>query len=105
MIVYASELVGVSTTGAPAENSALFSFVRLAILVAIFYFLLIRPQTKRTKIRNAMLDALEVDDHVITLGGIHGTIVEIEDDIVMVRVTDKIVLKMERTAVNTVVKD
>ncbi len=104
MVVYASELAA-GAGAAPAENNALFSFVWLAIMVAIFYFLLIRPQTKRTKVRNAMLDALEVNDEIITLGGIHGTIVEIEDEILMVRVTDKIILKMERTAVNTVIRD
>jgi len=52
-----------------SSGSALYSIGWLVIMAAIFYFLLIRPQSKRTKKRNEMLNALKVDDKVSTIGG------------------------------------
>ncbi|AMA72156.1 MULTISPECIES: preprotein translocase subunit YajC [Aneurinibacillus] len=50
------------------------------VLFAIFYFLLIRPNQKRQKQRNAMLAALKKGDRVVTIGGLHGTIDLINDE-------------------------
>jgi len=69
----------------------------------VFYFLLIRPQQKRQKERMAMLDALKKGDKVITIGGLHGTIVDLNDDQVVLRVNENTKLTFERNAVNVVV--
>ncbi len=93
------------TTEATSGNSALYSIGWLVIMGAIFYFLLIRPQSKRNKKRKELLDSLKINDKVVTVGGIHGTIIEMTDDIASVRVSDNSVLTIERSSINTIVED
>lgn len=103
MIGYVSEFAANGDAAAPGGSSALFSLIWLVVLIAIFYFLLIRPQSKRNKQRNEMLSALEVDNEVITLGGIHGTIIELGEDYAMLRINDVSVIKVERSAISNVI--
>lgn len=72
------------------------------LMFAVFYFLLIRPQQKKQKSRNLMLSQLKKGDKVTTIGGIHGTIVEITDDTVVLRVNDTMKITFERSAINNV---
>ncbi len=62
------------------------SLVMMVGMVAIFYFLLIRPQRKKDKAVKAMLDALKVSDRVCTIGGIYGTVTALKDDTVTLAV-------------------
>jgi preprotein translocase subunit YajC len=77
----------------------------LILMFAIFYFLLIRPQQKRAKTRNAMLQALKKGDKVITIGGLHGTIDQITEDQVVLKVGETTKLTFERSAINAVVSE
>ncbi|MDQ0339520.1 preprotein translocase subunit YajC [Caldalkalibacillus uzonensis] len=77
----------------------------LALMFAIFYFLLIRPQQKRQRERNQMLANLQKGDKVITIGGLHGTIVDLTEEKVTLKVADNVRLTFERSAVNAVVND
>jgi preprotein translocase subunit YajC len=77
----------------------------LVLMFAVFYFLLIRPQQKRQKERNNMLGALQKGDNVITIGGLHGTIVELTDEKATLKVAETVRLQFERTAINALVKD
>ncbi|GAA0354854.1 preprotein translocase subunit YajC [Bacillus horti] len=77
----------------------------LVLMFAVFYFLLIRPQQKRQKERNQMLDALQKGDKVVTIGGLHGTIVELTESNATLKVSENVRLTFERSAINTVVKD
>ena len=61
-------------------GSMLSMILPFVLLIAVFYFLLIRPQRKKDKKVKAMLDALKPGDRVTTIGGIYGTIVSIKDD-------------------------
>lgn len=70
-------------------------FLMLIAMFAIFYFLLIRPNTKREKQRREMLGSLSKGDSVVTAGGIHGTIVGIDEKSVVLRVSDDPLVKME----------
>lgn len=78
------------------------TFAPLIVMVVLFYFLLIRPQQKRTKTRNMMLANLQKGDKVTTIGGLHGTIMEITDDIVVLRVNDATKMTFDRSAINGV---
>lgn len=69
-------------------------------MFVVFYFLLIRPQQKKTKARNGMLKALKKGDKVVTIGGLHGTIMEISDDIVVLRVNDVTRLTFDRGSIS-----
>ncbi|NUU59884.1 preprotein translocase subunit YajC [Paenibacillus agri] len=70
------------------------------LMFVVFYFLLIRPQQKKTKARNTMLKALKKGDKVVTIGGLHGTIVEISDDIAVLKVNDVTKLTFDRGSVS-----
>ena len=87
-------------TGAAGIIGMLWPF---ALMFAVFYFLLIRPQQKKQKQRNMMLGNLKKGDKVVTIGGLHGTILEITDDTVVLRVNDVTKLTFDRSAVNNVV--
>ncbi|GIP16892.1 hypothetical protein J40TS1_25340 [Paenibacillus montaniterrae] len=72
------------------------------LMFVVFYFLLIRPQQKKQKQRNLMLHQLKKGDKIVTIGGLHGTIVELTDDTVVLRVNDTMKLTFDRSAISTV---
>ena len=74
-------LTNSGTNGSASLLSMLLPFV---ILIAVFYFLLIRPQQKRAKQHKAMLEALKKGDQVLTTGGLVGRIVDIDGDILSI---------------------
>lgn len=76
----------------------------LIILFAAMYFLMIRPQQKQAKERKAMIEALKKGDRVTTIGGMHGTIEEIDEVSVVLKVADGVKIKFNRTAVGMVQK-
>ncbi|MBE8954647.1 MAG: preprotein translocase subunit YajC [Quinella sp. 2Q5] len=85
------------------EFAALGSFTPIILMVIIFYFLLYRPQKKAHDARLKMLDSLKVGVRVITLGGIYGTITRLTDEIVTVKIADKVEVDVSRNAINGVV--
>ena len=89
---------------AVGQGNWLTSILPFVLMFVIFYFLLIRPQQKRTKQRNAMLSDLKKNDKVVTIGGIFGTIVEMTDDKVTLRVNESTRITFDRNAVNGVVE-
>lgn len=87
--------------GGAAGGDMNFIFVMIAIF-AIFYFLLIRPQQKKQKETKAMLDNLAHGDTVITVGGLHGKITAITDQMVTLEVADKVKVKVSRSHISGV---
>ncbi len=73
-----------------------------AVIMAIFYFLVIAPQRKRQKETQKMLENLKKNDEVVTSSGIHGTVVNIKDKIVVVRVDENCRIEFDRDAIVTV---
>lgn len=80
-------------------------FIPLILLFVIFYFLLIRPQQKQQKQRKEMLSSLKKGDRVVTIGGMHGVIKEIDDKIISLRVADNLNLKFARGAIDRVIQE
>ena len=72
----------------------------IVVMVAIFYFLLYRPQKKQLSRRLAMLDSLKKGDQVISIGGIYGTIEEIGDKSLKLKIADGVVIEVVRSSVN-----
>lgn len=72
------------------------------ILIAIMYFLMIRPQMKRAKEHKGMLDKLSKGDEVITSGGIAGVITDIGENFITVEVADNVRLRVQKAAVGNV---
>lgn len=69
----------------------------------IFYFMIYRPQKKRQKERAELLGKMEKGDKVITSGGMHGTISAIEDNTVLVQVSETTKIRFDKSAVTNVV--
>ena len=73
--------------------------IQLVLMIAVFYFLLIRPQQQRAKKEKAFESGLKVGDRIITKGGIHGKIAEMNDDTIVVE-TMAGKIKMEKSAIS-----
>jgi preprotein translocase subunit YajC len=67
--------------------------------LAIMYFMMIRPQRKQQKDRQTMLDSLQKGDKVITTGGMYGTLTEVNDTSVKLRVAEGVILRLSRAAI------
>ena len=67
-------------------NSTLIMVGFLALMFVVFYFLIIRPQRKRQQSQQAMLTALQLGDHIVTIGGILGQIESMTDDNLVIKV-------------------
>ncbi len=87
--------------GAPGGQGGggLGPFIPLILMFVIFYFLLIRPQQKKAKEHQEMINNLKKGDKVITGGGIHGRIVSAEEGTVNVEIADKVRVKVNRGSI------
>ena len=86
------------------STSTLQNFLPLVLIAAIFYLLVFMPMQRQKKQQQQMLDSLQSGSEVITTGGIVGTIVNVSDDTVVLRVRpDNIKLQVARSAVATLV--
>ena len=101
-IAYAMGAGGAGGGAAPGGDLN-FIIVMVAIF-AIFYFLLIRPQQKKQKETKAMLSNLAHGDTVVTVGGLHGKIASITEQIVTLEVADKVKVKVSRTHISGVIQ-
>jgi preprotein translocase subunit YajC len=86
-------------------SGSLMGFLPFILIILIMYFLMIRPQMKRQKERQKMLDALKKGDEVI-VGGIYGKIMGFtdEDKTVLVKVDENTKVKVDRSSISVVVK-
>ncbi len=89
--------------GAGGGSDPLLSFLPLIIIFVLFYFLLIRPQSKRQKEHRQMVDGLASGDEVVTGGGVLGTVTEVGDPFVTVEVAEDVTIKVRRDTVSSVV--
>jgi preprotein translocase subunit YajC len=87
---------------APGTGSLITSLLFPIALLAVMYFILIRPHSKRLKEQRAMLEKLAVGDEVITSGGIAGKIHEIGDNFIAVEIADKVHIRVQKGAIGNV---
>ena len=88
----------------PAQTaSPLGSFLPLIVIFVIFYFFLIRPQQKKAKEHQAMLNAIKRDDKVLTSGGIYGTITGVKGDVLEVKIAENVKVQVAKSAVSAVI--
>lgn len=69
------------------------------ILIAIMYFIIIRPQQKAAKSHKEMLEALKKGDKIVTLGGIISTIYKVEEQFLSIKINDDVIVKVTKDAV------
>jgi preprotein translocase subunit YajC len=91
-------------TPAPVHGGeSLMSIVwMLAAFMIIFYFLLLRPQTKRAKEQRKLLESLTKGDEVVTNGGITGKVVKVADNFVVLNIADNVDITLQKAAVITI---
>ncbi|HEX6221140.1 MAG TPA: preprotein translocase subunit YajC [Acidimicrobiia bacterium] len=77
-----------SVVFAQEGTSALPSLLFLALMVGVFYFLIIRPQRKRSQQQKELAGSLQVGDEVRTIGGIHGRVLSVDDESAVLQVED-----------------
>jgi len=81
------------------------TIIMFALIILIFYFMILRPQKKRQKEREQMLNSVKKGDKIITIGGLHGTVVGVEEKTILVQAADNVKLKFERSAISTITKE
>ncbi|MBU1905767.1 MAG: preprotein translocase subunit YajC [Candidatus Omnitrophica bacterium] len=79
--------------------SPLVNLFPLILIFVIFYFLLIRPQKQREKEHKAMLSELNKNDQVVTSSGIHGTVINVKDKTVILRIDDNVKIEIEKKSI------
>jgi preprotein translocase subunit YajC len=85
---------------APGKAGGLGPFLPLILIFIIFYFLLIRPQQIKQKKHKEMQQNLERGDEVVTNGGIHGTIVRIKEDVITLKIAEKMEIQVSKSAIS-----
>jgi preprotein translocase subunit YajC len=96
-------LMGVPQGGEGGAAGGIMSFLPFLAIIAIFYFLIIRPQGKKQKETQKMLSSLKKNDRVVTIGAIHGTVQTVREQTVIVKVDDNTKIEISRSAVATIV--
>ena len=81
-------------------GGAMGQLVMILLIIVIFYFFMIRPQMKKAKQEKVFKEGLVKGDKVVTIGGVHGKIVDVADTTFIVEVADNVKLKIEKSAVS-----
>jgi len=87
---------------AGGQSDPFLSFLPLIIIFVLFYFLLIRPQTKRQKEHKQMVEALESGQEIVTGGGVLGRITEVGEQFVTVEIANGVAVKVQKHTVSAV---
>jgi len=98
--MFISTAHAMGTQGAAGQQGGFAAFVPLILMFVIFYFLLIRPQQKKAKAHQAMINEIKKGDNVVTSGGIHGTIVKVDDATVTLEIAEKVNIKVIRANIS-----
>lgn len=100
LIGAAHAMGGPQTEGAP---SPLLTMAPYLLMFVVLYFFLIRPQIKKQKAQQQLVDELNKGDRVVTNGGIHGVIVNLKDDIMVLKIAENVKIEVARAAISKVV--
>jgi preprotein translocase subunit YajC len=99
---------GIAWAAGPVGPQSLFDsmianpFVPLAMVVAVFYFVILRPQTKKASDQAKMLKGLKRNDEIVTTGGLIGRIAELSDNVVTMEIAPGVRVRVERSQVTSI---
>ena len=82
------------------DNSGILNIAFLVTIFVIFYFFMVRPQNKKRKELQNMRDTLKKGDSVVTIGGIHGKVLEVKDSTIVLSVDSNVKIKVDKSAVS-----
>ena len=87
---------------APVQGAGIMDFLPLIVLVAVFYFFILRPQSKRAKEHKAMIEAVQRGDEVVTTGGEVGRVSKVYEEYVGVEFAENIEMTVQKSAIQSV---
>lgn len=91
--------------GGDPTGQLISTLVMFGSVILIFYFMMIRPQQKRAKEHQKMLAAIKKGDKVITSSGIHGTVYELDDNVVTITIASNCQVRFDKSVVTTIVSN
>jgi preprotein translocase subunit YajC len=100
-------LLAQTTSGAGTTAPGAFNpngIVWMLGIFAIFYFLMIRPQSQRQKQQDAMIKAVKTGDRIVTSSGIHGMVSNVKDTTVIVKIADNVKIELDKSSIGNVLK-
>lgn len=107
-VAHAAELAFAQGSGGGAAGNPIlqqiWSVLPIVAIFAVFYFLLIRPQQKQRREREAMIQAIKKGDRIVTTGGMHATVMNLTEHTVMLRAADGVKLEFDRAAIGRVLE-
>ena len=84
----------------PVQGGGILSFLPFLLIMVILYFFMLRPQAKKQKEKQEMINKLNKGDKVITIGGVHAKIIDIKEDTFIIEGHSGTILKIEKSAVS-----
>jgi preprotein translocase subunit YajC len=85
-----------------SQDGGIMQFLPLVALLAVFYFMILRPQQKRAKEHKTLMEALQKGDEVITIGGILGKVTKVGEENVAVEIADGVIVQVQKPAIQNV---
>jgi preprotein translocase subunit YajC len=105
MLFETGTMIGMSQPAEGASQTPPWSFmVQMVLMIGIVYFIMIRPQMKAKKEQAAMLEAMKTGDDVITTGGILGTVANVKETTVIIKIADNVKIEVVKAHVAQVTK-
>ena len=80
----------------------LLQLAPFALILVVFYFLLVRPQQVKAREQQEMIDNLKMNDEIVTSGGLHGRIVKLGEKVLTVEIAPKVAIRVDRSSVGAV---
>ena len=81
-----------------AQPNPIMTFLPMILIIAVFYFFMIRPQMKKQKEVTVFRNSLAKGDKVVTTGGIYGKILELKDNYVLLQIDDNVKIRVDKSA-------
>lgn len=91
--------------GGNPEGGLFSTLIMFGLIIGIFYFLILRPQQKRQKERQKLLESVKKGDKVVTASGLHGTVAGLDEKTVLIQVADNVKMKFDRSAVGMILRE
>jgi len=102
-LILNSAIAGVLAQGGRGGGNPIITFLPIILIFVIFYFLLIRPQQKRQKEHQSMLDRISKGDRVVTSGGLYGTVVGVKDNMVVLKIAEDVKAEFAKSAISGII--
>ncbi len=93
---------GTATGGGGAQLVTML--ITFGLIIVVFYFLVIRPQNRKSKEAKKMLASIKRGDRVVTIGGMHGFVEAVKEDSVVLKIDDNVKVKFSKSAVSQVLE-